>query len=68
MLKTFKNGLVFLAKTKIGALKTIRLMLLFCILVIRNCFEFRISSFEFVILFILGVLGVFARVIFFPIL
>ncbi len=41
--------MVFLAKTKIRAPKTNLLMLLFCILVIRNCFEFRISSFEFII-------------------
>ncbi len=51
MLKTFNN----------------RLMVLICILVIRNCFEFRISSFELLILFILGALCVFARGIFFPI-
>ncbi len=36
-----------------------------CFLIIRICFEFRISSFEFVILLILGALCAFAGMIFF---
>ncbi len=40
---------------------------MFCFLIIWICFEFRISSFEFVILPIHGVLCVFARVFFPPI-